>query len=95
MQGPIVIIGAGQAGLQVAESLRQEGYRGVITLLGDEAYAPYNRPPLSKKWLQERPSCRVSRSAAWSSLRASRLSCVPGPLSPHRSRRARSAASRW
>lgn len=55
MQGPIVIIGAGQAGLQVAESLRQEGYQGVITLLGDETYAPYNRPPLSKKWLQERP----------------------------------------
>ena len=55
MPGPIVIAGAGQAGLQVAESLRQEGYQGVITLLGDEAYGPYNRPPLSKKWLQERP----------------------------------------
>lgn len=55
MPGPIVIAGAGQAGLQVAESLRQEGYQGVITMLGDEVYGPYNRPPLSKKWLQERP----------------------------------------
>jgi 3-phenylpropionate/trans-cinnamate dioxygenase ferredoxin reductase subunit len=56
MQHPIVIIGAGQAGLQVAESLRQEHYTGPIALLGDELHGPYNRPPLSKKWLLERPA---------------------------------------
>ena len=50
----MVIIGAGQAGLQVADSLRQEGYDGRILLFGEEAHAPYNRPPLSKKWLLER-----------------------------------------
>lgn len=56
MQGSIVIVGAGQAGLQAAESLRQEGFEGEITLLGAEVHGPYNRPPLSKKWLLERPS---------------------------------------
>ncbi len=48
---PIVIVGAGQAGLQLAESLRKEKYQGDILLLGDEAYAPYTRPPLSKALL--------------------------------------------
>lgn len=47
----IVIIGAGQAGIQIAESLRQEGFDGAIMLLGDEPHPPYQRPPLSKKWL--------------------------------------------
>ncbi len=56
MTGPFVIIGAGQAGLQIAESLRHEKYAGPIVMLGAEAHAPYNRPPLSKKWLLERPS---------------------------------------
>lgn len=48
---PIVIVGAGQAGLQVAESLRSEGWEGDIMLLGDEPHAPYHRPPLSKAYL--------------------------------------------
>ncbi len=54
MSGPFVIVGAGLAGLQIAESLRHEKYDGPITLLGAEAHAPYNRPPLSKQWLRER-----------------------------------------
>lgn len=47
----IVIAGAGQAGAQVALSLRQAGHEGPITLVGDEAQPPYQRPPLSKKYL--------------------------------------------
>lgn len=47
----IVIIGAGQAGVQTAEALRSSGYEGTITMLGDEADGPYHRPPLSKAWL--------------------------------------------
>jgi 3-phenylpropionate/trans-cinnamate dioxygenase ferredoxin reductase component len=47
----IVIIGAGQAGVQTAEALRSGGFAGGITLLGDEAHGPYHRPPLSKAWL--------------------------------------------
>lgn len=46
-----IIIGAGQAGIQVADSLRAEGYPGAITILNDEAAFPYQRPPLSKDYL--------------------------------------------
>ena len=48
----IVIVGAGQAGAQVAFSLRQWGHEGAIALIGDEASAPYERPPLSKDFLK-------------------------------------------
>jgi len=51
MSDHIVIIGAGQAGVQTAESLRSGGFEGTITLLGDESHGPYHRPPLSKAWL--------------------------------------------
>lgn len=47
----VIIIGAGQAGLQTILSLRQSGYTQAITLIGDEAYLPYQRPPLSKAYL--------------------------------------------
>jgi len=53
MSSPIIIVGAGQAGLQIAESLRQEGYEDRLLLLGAEHHPPYNRPPLSKKWLAD------------------------------------------
>ena len=52
MSENIVVIGAGQAGLQIAESLRAEGFEGGVTLLGNEPLPPYQRPPLSKAWLQ-------------------------------------------
>lgn len=47
----VVIIGAGEAGGQTAISLRQGSYEGRIIVLGDEAYIPYERPPLSKAFL--------------------------------------------
>ena len=47
----VLIVGAGQAGVQTAEALRSGGYSGPITLLGEEPHAPYHRPPLSKAWL--------------------------------------------
>jgi 3-phenylpropionate/trans-cinnamate dioxygenase ferredoxin reductase subunit len=47
----VVILGAGQAGCWVAVTLRQQGHAGRIVLLGDEGEAPYERPPLSKKFL--------------------------------------------
>jgi len=45
---PVVIVGASMGGLRVAEALRRFGYSGPITAIGDEPYAPYNRPPLRK-----------------------------------------------
>ena len=41
----IVIVGAGQGGLQAAMSLRLEGFAGSIVLIGAEEYLPYQRPP--------------------------------------------------
>ncbi|MCP2242914.1 NAD(P)/FAD-dependent oxidoreductase [Lentzea aerocolonigenes] len=49
---PVVIVGAGQAGCQAAVSLRELGHRGTITLVGDEGVLPYQRPPLTKAYLQ-------------------------------------------
>ena len=47
----VVIVGAGQAALSCAAKLRQLGFAGSITLCGDEPELPYQRPPLSKKYL--------------------------------------------
>ena len=48
----IVIVGAGHAGGSAAALLRQFGFEGSITLIGEEPLAPYQRPPLSKAWLK-------------------------------------------
>jgi 3-phenylpropionate/trans-cinnamate dioxygenase ferredoxin reductase component len=48
MDSGIVIVGAGQAGYQLAVSLREAGYTRRVTLLGEEPDLPYQRPPLSK-----------------------------------------------
>lgn len=48
----VVIIGAGHAGGSVAAFLKQFGFEGQIVLAGEEAVAPYQRPPLSKAWLK-------------------------------------------
>ena len=50
-QQNIVIIGAGHAGGSVAAQLRQAGFAGRISLIGEEPVVPYQRPPLSKAWL--------------------------------------------
>jgi 3-phenylpropionate/trans-cinnamate dioxygenase ferredoxin reductase subunit len=65
----IVIIGAGQAAAQLAVSLRQGAYAGSIRMIGDEPYPPYQRPPLSKTFLLERPAVEslfLRRASYWS-----------------------------
>jgi 3-phenylpropionate/trans-cinnamate dioxygenase ferredoxin reductase component len=47
----VVIVGGGQAGLEAAAALRAQGYQGTVTLICEEAHAPYQRPPLSKEFL--------------------------------------------
>jgi NADPH-dependent 2,4-dienoyl-CoA reductase/sulfur reductase-like enzyme/ferredoxin len=49
--GRIVIVGASLAGLAAAAALRREGFTGRLTMIGDEPYRPYDRPPLSKQVL--------------------------------------------
>ncbi|MCX6500745.1 MAG: FAD-dependent oxidoreductase [Arthrobacter sp.] len=49
--GRIVVVGASVAGLRAAERLREEGFAGSLTLIGEEPHEPYDRPPLSKQVL--------------------------------------------
>src|SRR6202171_3339937 len=51
-QGPVLIVGAGHAGFQLAASLRQNGFGEPIVLINDEGHLPYQRPPLSKAYLK-------------------------------------------
>ncbi|MER5216298.1 FAD-dependent oxidoreductase [Streptomyces sp. NPDC002838] len=65
----IVVVGASAAGLAAAETLRREGYDGTLTLVGDEAMPPYDRPPLSKQllaaeWESDRLALRTSADLA-------------------------------
>jgi 3-phenylpropionate/trans-cinnamate dioxygenase ferredoxin reductase subunit len=47
----LIVIGAGQAGAELAVQAREAGWAGRIVLLGDETALPYHRPPLSKAYL--------------------------------------------
>jgi 3-phenylpropionate/trans-cinnamate dioxygenase ferredoxin reductase component len=51
MISTILIIGGGQAGAQAIDTLRREGFKGRLVLVSDESELPYQRPPLSKKFL--------------------------------------------
>lgn len=51
MSQTVVIVGAGHAAVQAVDTLRRDGHAGPIVLVGDEPWLPYNRPPLSKKYL--------------------------------------------
>ncbi|GAA4907408.1 3-phenylpropionate/trans-cinnamate dioxygenase ferredoxin reductase subunit [Actinomycetospora succinea] len=51
-EGTHVIVGAGLAGAKAAETLREDGFAGRVVLIGEEQERPYDRPPLSKEYLQ-------------------------------------------
>ncbi|MER5436903.1 FAD-dependent oxidoreductase [Streptomyces sp. NPDC002588] len=62
--GHVLVVGASASGLTTLEALRRKGYKGRITVLGDEPHAPYDRPPLSKQvlsgaWEPERAALRT------------------------------------
>ncbi|NLS17165.1 FAD-dependent oxidoreductase [Rhizobium sp. P40RR-XXII] len=56
----IIIVGAGECGARAALSLRENGYRQAITLIGDEVHLPYERPPLSKQVLLDEATPQAS-----------------------------------
>jgi len=59
-QYSVIIVGAGHAGAQAAICLRQMGFEGSIAMIGNEPFAPYERPPLSKEYLAgEKPFERI------------------------------------
>lgn len=51
-EAPVIIIGGGLAGATAASELRERGYGGAVTLIAGEEHLPYERPPLSKDFLQ-------------------------------------------
>lgn len=53
MSPPVIVVGASMAGLRSAEQLRAQGWKGPLVVVGEEPYAPYNRPPLSKQALTQ------------------------------------------
>ena len=55
MHEKIVIVGSGHAGVNLAANLRKKNWIGSISLISDEKYLPYHRPPLSKICLQTHP----------------------------------------
>lgn len=66
---PIAVVGASAAGLAAAEALRRFGWRGPLTLIGDEPHLPYDRPPLSKQllhgaWTPEKLLLRTAEQLA-------------------------------
>jgi 3-phenylpropionate/trans-cinnamate dioxygenase ferredoxin reductase subunit len=61
----VLIVGGGQAAVQLASSLRELGWQAAVTIVSEEAHAPYQRPPLSKAFLSGNadPATLESRSA--------------------------------
>jgi 3-phenylpropionate/trans-cinnamate dioxygenase ferredoxin reductase subunit len=51
MNSCIVVVGGGHAGAQAIDTLRREGFKGRLVLVSDDPQLPYQRPPLSKKFL--------------------------------------------
>ncbi|MGY1793003.1 NAD(P)/FAD-dependent oxidoreductase [Geodermatophilus sp. SYSU D00525] len=51
MTSTVAVVGASLAGLSASRALRDQGYEGRVVVVGDEAHAPYDRPPLSKEFL--------------------------------------------
>ncbi|WP_429817545.1 NAD(P)/FAD-dependent oxidoreductase [Ensifer sp. B1-9] len=79
MKRRVIIVGAGQAAVQAAASLRSEGFEDEIVVLGDEGRLPYQRPPLSKAYLAGgRDDILALRpSAFWATSQISIESCRP------------------
>ena len=71
----IVIAGAGQAGGRAAEALRAFGFRGSITMIGEEPHPPYERPQLSKAMLQtpDTPVAYIKKARDWNEALGVRL----------------------
>ena len=56
----VLIIGGGHAGANTAYALRKDGFDGKITIISDEGYLPYHRPPLSKDFLKQNVALKSS-----------------------------------
>ena len=74
--GPgMMIVGAGECGVRAAVALREQGYAGPVTLIGDEPHLPYERPPLSKHALVSEGDPLPKIIAAAETLQAKNVTC--------------------
>jgi len=73
----IVVVGASLAGLRAVETLRDRGFDGALTLIGEEPHRPYDRPPLSKQVLQGTASRSTTASSATAPVRPRHTSMRP------------------
>lgn len=78
MSAGMVIIGAGEAGLRAALTLRELGYQGAVTLIGAETHPPYERPPLSKSLMTAPELPAAPPIASLESLAAQDITFLPG-----------------
>jgi 3-phenylpropionate/trans-cinnamate dioxygenase ferredoxin reductase subunit len=74
----VVIVGAGQAGFQVAASLRMEGYQEPIALVGEEPGLPYQRPPLSKGFMAGKQEIEGTLLRPMAFYESHRIDLLPG-----------------
>ena len=74
----LVIVGAGLAGMRVAQALRNLGHQGSVLLLGDEMHLPYDRPPLSKQVLAGRWVAEEAALLTWAEADAQGLAVRTG-----------------
>ena len=75
-----MIVGASLAGLRAAEALRDEGFRGPLTIIGDEPHEPYDRPPLSKQVLTGWVAAAVRAWAVDMGFEVSDRGRIPAPV---------------
>jgi 3-phenylpropionate/trans-cinnamate dioxygenase ferredoxin reductase subunit len=73
-----VVIGGGQAGAWIARTLRTEGFDGRVVLIGEEAHWPYERPPLSKAFLQGAADAESMTLLGAAQAEAARIECWRG-----------------
>jgi len=92
MSDGVVIAGAGQAGFQLAFSLRSRGYEGAITLIGEEPHLPYQRPPLSKAFLAGKQEFRHIALRPGPYYASQRIDFLAGETVTHIDRAARRVA---
>ncbi|HWA50085.1 MAG TPA: FAD-dependent oxidoreductase [Dongiaceae bacterium] len=74
----MVIVGAGECGARAALTLREQGWDGAITLIGEEALPPYERPPLSKAVMVTDPEPAPAHPLTAESVREKRIDLISG-----------------
>ena len=79
----VVVVGAGLAGWRTSEELRRHGFEGRLTLIGDEPYVPYDRPPLSKKVMSGKWTVEQSTLATPERLERARVQMRLGVAGVH------------